>query len=204
MCWNQTVSLNTFIFGLFAVTFAYSNNVLTLYESLYYMSFISMQLVEYFTWKHLDNKTINRLMSQSALLLILIQFPLLLLAYENSYTYLLISLYMGIVLYEMTTHTFDFSMTKAANGHLQWNWNVLSTFFYCVYFILGGILLLYTKQYALFTFLLITIIVSRVTCSNNNKTIGSMWCWLVNGIAFYLICKVFYKEYCTLPNGTLF
>jgi hypothetical protein len=30
MCWNQTISLNTFIFTLFGINFAYLNNVITI------------------------------------------------------------------------------------------------------------------------------------------------------------------------------
>lgn len=56
MCWNQKVSLNTFLFSLFAASFAYFNNVLNFYTYLYFISFISMQLVEYFAWGNLNNK----------------------------------------------------------------------------------------------------------------------------------------------------
>ena len=58
MCWNETVSLNTFLFSFFAINFAYFNNVINGYEYLFYYSFISMQLLEYFAWKHLNNKKI--------------------------------------------------------------------------------------------------------------------------------------------------
>ncbi len=64
MCWNATVSLNTFLFSFFAVNFAYFNNVINIYEYLFINSFISMQLIEYFTWKNLNNKNLNRLLSQ--------------------------------------------------------------------------------------------------------------------------------------------
>ncbi len=30
MCWNASVSLNTYIFGLFASSFAYSNGIMNL------------------------------------------------------------------------------------------------------------------------------------------------------------------------------
>lgn len=205
MCWNQTVSLNTFVFGLFAVLFAYSNNVLSLSEGMFYMTFISMQLVEYFTWKHLDNKKINRLLSQIALSLILLQLPMLIIAYDydNKYKYLLLFIYLLVVVYIITTTEFDFSMTKASNHHLHWNWNTLSNLFVVVYVIVGGSILLYKKKYFVFAFILMTNFISIYTYSAS-KTIGSMWCWLVNGISIYLIYKVFYNDFCTLPNGTLF
>ena len=73
MCWNETVSLNTFIFSLFGISFAYFNNVINSYLFVHLLSFNSMQLLEYFTWKHLNNKKINRLLSMLGLFLIFIQ-----------------------------------------------------------------------------------------------------------------------------------
>ena len=60
MCWNAKVSLNTFLFSLFGTLFAYFYNVIGKFETLYYVSVISMQLIEYFTWKNLNNHKINK------------------------------------------------------------------------------------------------------------------------------------------------
>ena len=50
MCWNASVSLNTYAFGLFASSFAYVNGVTNLSGLIFYQSFIIMQLIEYFIW----------------------------------------------------------------------------------------------------------------------------------------------------------
>ena len=48
MCWNQTRSLNTFIFTLFGINFAYLNNVITINDYIYYLLFSSiLKLQEY-------------------------------------------------------------------------------------------------------------------------------------------------------------
>jgi hypothetical protein len=83
MCWNATVSLNTFLFSFFGINFAYFNNVINIYEYLFCYSFISIQLVEYFTWKHLHNKKLNRLLSQLGLFIIFMQ-PLFFILIPNN------------------------------------------------------------------------------------------------------------------------
>ena len=70
MCWNANVSINTYIFGLFACLFALFNNKISVMSLLFAQSWMSMQLIEYFIW----NKSFsNRLLSQIALLVILSQ-----------------------------------------------------------------------------------------------------------------------------------
>ena len=91
MCWNESVSLNTFIFGAFAVAFAFFNNVIPVGAALGVISFVSMQLIEYFTWRNLENKDINSLLSKFGLGLIVIQ-PVLM------YTYLLPQTFLHIFL----------------------------------------------------------------------------------------------------------
>ena len=54
MCWNQTISLNTFIFTLFGINFAYLNNVISIYDYIFYLLFSSIQLLEYFAWGNLE------------------------------------------------------------------------------------------------------------------------------------------------------
>lgn len=75
MCWNQEVSLNTFLFSAFGSLLAYFNGVIGLFHLLFFFSFISIQLVEYFTWKYLNNRKLNTILSKIALALILIQPP---------------------------------------------------------------------------------------------------------------------------------
>ena len=73
MCWNQTISLNTFIFSLFGINFAYLNNITDIYYYIFFLSFCSIQLVEYFAWGNLNNKKTIRLLSQIGLFLVSMQ-----------------------------------------------------------------------------------------------------------------------------------
>ena len=196
MCWNETVSLNTFLFSFFAVNFAYFNNVINGYEYLFYYSFISMQLLEYFAWKHLNNKKINRLLSQLGLFLIAMQ-PILFILIPNNLKfnikaslitcYLLFWFGVGMFIYV------DFSMVKAANGHLAWNWLNVAPVYIFIWLLFLLVVLLYIKKYILFTIHVIVFLAIYYTYYKT-KTWGSLWCWIANIIAVFLIIRTFFKS----------
>ena len=195
MCWNERVSLNTFLFSLFGISFAYFNNVINSYIFLHLLSFNSMQLLEYFTWKHLNNIKINRLLSQLGLFIIFIQ-PIL--SIMSSYSSnkklktILITLYLVFAIFCAAYFPIDFSMEKASNGHLAWNWLQFPT---PIIFIWGAFsfgLLLYRKKYIIFAIHLIIFLAIYYTYYTTH-TWGSLWCWISNLIAIQLIIQVFFN-----------
>ena len=81
MCWNQHVSLNTFLFSTFVLILIIYNNKYTQYKIkelnntwmyIFLFSFILMQLIEFFIWRNLNNKY-NQIWSNIAVLLLLFQ-----------------------------------------------------------------------------------------------------------------------------------
>ena len=193
MCWNAKVSLNTFLFSLFGISFAYLNNAIGIFAFLYFLSFISMQLLEYFTWNNLNNKSMNRFLSKIGLFLIFIQVPLFILScnkVENNVKYLLIGLYLLFSACSIFYFPIDFSMNKASNGHLAWNWLNFPSFivFTWLSFIFG--LFLYQQQYATFGLYLGVVLAIYYTYYKTN-TWGSLWCWIANILALKLILQVF-------------
>ena len=193
MCWNQKVSLNTFLFSLFATSFAYFNHVLNFYKYLYFISFISMQLLEYFTWRNLNNKKMIRFLSKIGLFLIFIQPILFTLSgnIDNKIKTWIISLYLVFSIFCLLYFPIDFSMNKAKNGHLAWNWLNFPTIIIFIWlsFIFG--LILYQKKYFNFALYLIVVLAIYYTYYKTN-TWGSLWCWIANLIAIELILKVFF------------
>jgi len=195
MCWNERVSLNTFLFSLFGISFAYFNNVINSYIFLHLLSFNSMQLLEYFTWKHLNNIKINRLLSQLGLFILFIQ-PIL--SIMSSYSSdkklktILITLYLVFAIFCVAYFPIDFSMEKASNGHLAWNWIQFPS---PIIFIWGAFsfgLLLYRKKYIIFAIHLIIFLAIYYTYYTTH-TWGSLWCWIANLIAIQLIIQVFFN-----------
>jgi len=196
MCWNKTVSLNTFLFSFFGINFAYFNNVINSYEYLFFYSFISMQLVEYFTWKYLDNKKINRLLSQLGLFLIALQ-PILFILIPNNVKFnikaSLITLYVMFFFFSGILLNVNFSMTKAPNGHLAWNWLIVPPLYAFIWSLFLLVILLYIKKYILFAIHVIVFLAIYYTYYKTN-TWGSLWCWIANIIGGFLIIRTFFKS----------
>ena len=72
MCWNEFVSMNTFIFGIFGLLIIaynnkYSNYKISFFNNsyayLFMLAFILMQLIEFILWRNLDNRVINNIVS---------------------------------------------------------------------------------------------------------------------------------------------
>jgi len=196
MCWNERVSLNTFLFSFFAVNFAYFNNIINIYEYLFFYSFISIQLLEYFTWKHLHNKKINRLLSQLGLFLIFMQ-PLLIILIPNNVKFnikaTLITLYLiffSLIFFSIKN---DFSMEKAPNGHLAWNWLKYPPLIVIIWLTFYLVILLYAKKYFIFAINAIIVLAIYYTYYKTN-TWGSLWCWISNIMSLLLIMRTFFNS----------
>lgn len=190
------MSLNTFLFSFFAVNFAYFNNIINIYECLFFYSFISMQLIEYFTWKHLHNKKINRLLSQLGMLLVFIQ-PLFFILIPNNVKFnikaTLITLYVIFLVFLGYLIKYDYSMVKAPNGHLAWNWLNVPVFYIFIWVTFLLVILLYAKKYILFAINALIFLAIYYTYYKTN-TWGSLWCWIANGLAVVLIIRTFYNS----------
>ena len=200
MCWNASVSLNTYIFGLFASLFSYYNGFGNILSVIFYQSFIIMQLLEYFIW----TKTFsNKLLSQIALFVILCQpiFNIIKIeTYPKAIPYLLAAyLIFIIILYTLIIpiDTINFSTVSSKNGHLSWkwlNWNIYIIFIWYAFLSARWII---DKMYTIFIVISVLLIITLILYKETN-TFGSMWCWIANVLSIYLIFVVFYKDMCKI------
>ena len=200
MCWNASISLNTYIFGLFASLFSYYNGFGNILSVIFYQSFIIMQLIEYFIW----TKTFsNKLLSQIALFVILCQpiFNIIKIeTYPKAIPYLLAAyLIFIIILYTLIIpiDTINFSTVSSKNGHLSWkwlNWNIYIIFIWYTFLSTRWII---DKMYTIFIVISVLLIITLILYKETN-TFGSMWCWVANVISIYLIFVVFYKDMCKI------
>ena len=202
MCWNASVSLNTYIFGFFASLFSYFNrnvNGITSTQSLiFYHSIIIVQLIEYFIW----SKTFsNMLLSQIAFLVIYLQ-PIFNITQINSrpelipYLLFAYNVFVGIVYtFIIPLNTVDFSTVPSKNGHLSWNWLNVNIYIIFIWHAFLSSRWIIDKMYPLFIFATVFLIVTIILYKDTN-TWGSLWCWIVNLISFYLVLSVFYDELC--------
>lgn len=200
MCWNASVSLNTYIFGLFASSFAYYNGVIDLLGFIFYQSILLIQLIEYFIW----SKTFsNRLLSQIALFVIICQPMFNIIKIQNKPELIpyILAAYISIVAIVYTfiipLNTVNFSSVPSKNGHLSWKWLDVNIYLILTWHIFISIRWIIDEIYSYLIIVSILLIISIILYRETN-TWGSMWCWVCNILSFYLIFEVFYKDICKI------
>lgn len=193
MCWNAEVSLQSFLIG-FTATLIASQNGLSFPITLFCLTIVFMQLIEYVVWTWYDNKNVNHIASIAAATLLWLQPIASILTLNSQFFNPALQAYLGLSLVSLLFVSKEqYRMTRGENGHLVWHWlqndsqTTLSLIIYFIFlltplFLSGNILLLGIS--------LLTLIFSLYSFYKDN-TWGSMWCWLVNyivvGISGYQI-----------------
>ncbi len=217
MCWNKTISLNTFIFAVFVIGLLYINRG-TKYDPLfpcsnYYYIFLlsicSMQLVEYFIWNNLENKNAsqNTILSLVTFILLILQPIFSLLQNKNKYTNNVLIFYIVclllLIVYKSIFNPFEFK-TNISNGHLNWqclDFKGIELLFILVWLICICYSFIYNGN-ILNCIIILFILVFCLYSYYKYNTWGSMWCWILNSIFIYYIIKMLiwlpYKEYNSL------
>lgn len=211
MCWNESVSINTFLFGTFVLLLIYFNNHYSLdkyklkdfdnhYTYFFMMSFITMQLYEYLLWKYLNNKFINHIVSILGLLLISIQ-PIASLTMLNN-IYLrnkLIGVYFIptfiYILYQIKTKHIYTSISKL--GHLKWNWTYNSSKLYSILIYIFYLFFLYISlfinKYYFGIIISLPLFIIMYYLYYTDGSAGSLWCWSINTVMVYYFIKLFFN-----------
>lgn len=203
MCWNKEVSLNTFIFSIFVLLLIMYNNAYTQYKIeelnsiwvyLFFMSFIFMQLIEYFIWKNVNNPWYNSMLTILATFLLLVQ-PIASLMLINNKTMrnILLKSYLifiiPLVIYKFSIKKINSVVTPL--GHLKWN-TVISydTIIDIIYLLIWFFFFLFPLFYEGYNFGLLFGVLTLLIIAYNyyvDGSSGSMWCWIVNSIMIYYI-----------------
>jgi hypothetical protein len=199
MCWSADVSLSTFVLGLAAVCVGLVSGEIDVRYAVFFMSFVSIQLVEYFLWTHLGDATINRACSYAGLLLVLLQ-PLALGAVPASpiegWRTVYFTLYASfLVVFAATWLSWPrraMSTSVASNGHLLWHWMSWPVYLvaaWVAFFVIGAFA---AFDWVGWAFVLATIGVS-VFAYYTSGTAGSMWCWMANAASIFILVQSFAK-----------
>ena len=196
MCWNEDVSLNTFLFSGFALIIIMYNNAFTKYKIpelndkwvyLLLMSFIFMQLVEFFIWRNLNNKFYNNLFTSVACLLILIQPLFSIMIIKNiQIRNILLLLLLLFLIWAFSIISFTLSFSDTDDGHLSWFFFKAPQLFFIIWFLFPMFSLFYEQKWTILFFLSVTIIIAMLSYKDRG-TVGSFWCWAVNSIMIYYI-----------------
>ena len=185
MCWNAQMSLNTWLIGLFGSFIGFKEGYISFETFLFFMSFVSMQLVEYFLWSRPEQ---NELFSKVGLVLILSQ-PIFAL-YQNPSKRFLIPVYLaGMIAFLVTKfNKINFKSVKAPNGHLQWLWNPLNISILFQVLWLGCFFIGLSNSITQMVLAGLILAISIFTYFRSG-TAGSMWCWFANSVAIYFIVR---------------
>jgi len=213
MCWNQYVSINTFVFGIFGLLLIFFNNKYSNYKIdvfnnsyayLFMMSFIFMQLFEFILWRNIDNQLINKIVSTLGFLLLSIQ-PIasLLLLNNIQLRNKLLTIYsipaLIFVLYNISTTNIHTIISPT--GHLAWKWTfynssiieLLTKLFYLFFLFFS---LVYNKWYKSLLIFLLYLVFSVYLRKDGSS--GSVWCLSVNLVVLYFLLQILivlpYKE----------
>jgi hypothetical protein len=198
MCWSASVSLNTFIFSMFSVWFAYFNNITKLSYVFAMGSFASMQLLEYFVW---TNTFSNELISKIALcILMLVPVIAIFCLTSLHYISILLGMYSLFIMFTFVFfkpwNTIDFRMIPSKKSkHLSWLWLDFPWYITILWFIFL-IFPSYLNGFWVWAFLLSCSAGYSYVMFSHDKTWGSIWCWICNATAIYYIYKVFMKDIC--------
>ena len=205
MCWNQYVSINTFIFSVFVLLLIIYNNKYSpykikefdnIYKYIFLMSFFTMQLIEFFLWRNLNNKSLNKIFSiLGQLLLILQPVASIMLIKEITLRNKMLLTYsipaFSYFIYEVNRK--DFITTIAKNGHLKWDWiNLYSGYnklllLFWLFFLFSGLFV--NKHYPGLLFAIALLIITYYSY-NSYGTFGSLWCWSINSLMIFYAIKL--------------
>jgi hypothetical protein len=192
MCWNEHVSLNTFLFSSFVLALIIYNNLYTPYKIkeihslaayLFLISIILMQLVEFFLWRNL-NTDYNLILGRLGLWLLLLQpvFSLSLIQWVELREWMTV-LY---IFWVLTLGNLSVEKTVLdTTGHLRCGF-----FKDFNLFAMGWIVFLFIGPVyrGLWIEVFLASVVGLITLYLYPGTRGSMWQWVVNILFLYYIC----------------
>lgn len=210
MCWNEAVSMNTFLFSSFVLLLIIYNNAFTKYKIpelnsiwvyLFFLSFIFMQLFEFFIWRNINNRWYNTFFSILGTSLLVLQPVCSLMMLSNIalrnillFSYLLLAIPYSV--YKFATK--EIYSVVGKSGHLKWEFFDVNPLIMMGWFFFFFFSFVYDKKWIGFVFGLFLLILAYINYKNDN-TMWSMWCWAVNSImiyyAFYLLVLLpFYEK----------
>lgn len=196
MCWNENVSLNTFLFCSSILALIMYNNYFTKYKIhefnniwvyLFFASVILMQLIEFFIWKNINNPFYNNIFSICATLLLIIQPVASMMILQNKQLRnILIGVYLlGTIPYSIYKfYTVHVNTVVGESGHLRWKFFQVPTIALMAWLFFLLFSFVYEKRWSTLIFGLSTLLVSYINYKKDNTT-WSMWCWSLNSIMIY-------------------
>jgi hypothetical protein len=163
-----------------------------------------MQLIEFFLWRNLSNKELNRLFSILGALLLMFQPVASLMLLNNiDLRNKMLALYsipaFSYFIYQISIKDFLTSVSKT--GHLKWDWIDLKAnkqIFFISWLFFLFFSLFYNKHYIGLAYTIALLIITLYSYKKD-ESFGSLWCWSINSLMIYYAVKLLviipYKEH---------
>jgi hypothetical protein len=197
MCWNAEVSIYTFTSTFMILVFLYLLNYHK-FALAFVLSFIFIQLLEYFIWSYINKPKISRIFGFLTFVVIFLQ-PIILMCVSKYWNmlqyYIIIQFIIFLIFLIFFKLKINFIPSVAKNGHLSWNWNLIKNesynniyiFIFLIVYLIFFLGTMYKgKYYDIFIISLITLIYS-IYNYNKYNTVSTMWCWIANVVVIYLL-----------------
>jgi hypothetical protein len=205
MCWNQYVSINTFVFGIFVLLLIAYNNKYSSYKTDFFnnnyayffiLSVISMQFIEFLLWRNINNVQINKIVSLFGLILLTLQpFTSLLLINNIKLRNILLIIYSicALIYLIYTIFTTNIHTKISKSGNLTWKWynldiQLLNIFFIIFYLTFLFFPIIYNKYYNKLLYLFMFFIFKYIY--DKDDSFGSLWCFSINSSMLYYIIQI--------------
>lgn len=193
MCWNAEVSITTFIAGFASAIILLIMNKTPYHYILIGLSITSMQLLEFFAWRNIDDKKIIKNISTIGLFIIIFQLFIINFSIYNkkirNIAIILLAIYI-ISFIIIISPSLNYDMEKGENGHLIWHWidvpliwQIIAYIFYLVPFYLN-------KDFYILYFGIISLIIT-LYFYYKYKTFGTIWCHISNILWLLLLLNAF-------------
>lgn len=217
MCWNEHISLNTFLFSSFVLGLIVYNNAYTQYKNPEFSIFaiifafiiITMQLVEFFLWRNIKNKSYNHLFSIIGSIVIIIQPIAAAFIIQNNFelSRTLATAYLFVIallsLLYVSFYKVQIPTTVVSDlGNLHWNWMNQDTYIFHIFIAVWAIFFFTPFFYNAFQdlsftnhwiYILLFAVMSFIyffTSFSNYGSSSSIWCWFANSIFIFYAFKL--------------
>jgi hypothetical protein len=185
MCFNEQVSIGTYIIGMTGCINLYFNLNLKV-ESIFLAWVIQMQLIEYFLWKNQSCNQDNINTTKTGIVInhlepVILWIAILRLSSHKLPNY--VNILMGVFLlvtYFYTKRIFTDKCTLKEGTHLVWQWNYddYSLIYYIFFLLCINLLLIYGLDNGNKLAMLTTgSYLISVLVYSNEKSVGAMWCF---------------------------
>jgi len=193
MCFNENVSIGTYILGLVGCYNLYMNTNYKV-EAIFFAWVVQMQLIEFFLWKNQSCNDLNKQTSKIGLIInhlepVILWVAILLLSSKELPLYVNV-LMTGFVIITIlyTKYILDKSdetkcslVTPESKPHIEWKWNnqKYNNIYYVLFLLCLNVVSINGVEhgYHLASILTISLLIS-IAIYSDKKVTGSMWCFL--------------------------